>query len=104
MVHLFVAENSLKNYEQSLSAACVTFAVTYSNYYVENFENIICNYFTYTLKNKYPDVRFSESFDGGNKKRNAYAPGIKATLNSSPFGILPDFRHVLSQYEELIAN
>lgn len=51
---LFVSENGLKNYGQSLSTACETVATTYNNYYIENFENIICNYFIYTLKTEYP--------------------------------------------------
>lgn len=50
---LFVPENGLKNYGQSLSAACETVATTYNNYYIENFENIICNYFIYALRTKY---------------------------------------------------
>ncbi|ORE03062.1 hypothetical protein BCV72DRAFT_316222, partial [Rhizopus microsporus var. microsporus] len=54
---LFVEENGLKNYGQSLSAACKTVATSYNNYYIENFENIICNYFIYILKRKYPNVR-----------------------------------------------
>ncbi|KAI7907123.1 uncharacterized protein BX663DRAFT_128779 [Cokeromyces recurvatus] len=53
---LFVPENRLKNYGQSLSTACETVATTYNNYYVENFENIICNYFIYTLRTKYPVI------------------------------------------------
>ncbi|KAI7884443.1 uncharacterized protein EV154DRAFT_554865 [Mucor mucedo] len=51
--NLFVPENGLKNYGQSLSTACETVATTYNNYYIENFENIICNYFIYALKTKY---------------------------------------------------
>ncbi|KAI7899815.1 uncharacterized protein BX663DRAFT_563531 [Cokeromyces recurvatus] len=51
---LFVPENRLKNYGQFLPTACETIATTYNNYYVENFENIICNYFIYTLRAKYP--------------------------------------------------
>ena len=51
---LFVSENGLKNYGQSLSTACETVATTYNNYYIENFENIIFNYFIYTLKTEYP--------------------------------------------------
>ncbi|GAA5807293.1 hypothetical protein MFLAVUS_000650 [Mucor flavus] len=54
---LFVSENGLKNYGQSLSTACETVATTYNNYYVENFENMICNYFIYTLKTEYPDAK-----------------------------------------------
>ncbi|KAI7898094.1 uncharacterized protein BX663DRAFT_443775, partial [Cokeromyces recurvatus] len=54
---LFVPENRLKSYEQSLSTACETVATTYNNYYVENFENIICNYFIYTLRTKYPNEK-----------------------------------------------
>lgn len=50
---LFVPENGLKNYGQSLSAACETVATTYNNYYIENFENIICNYFIYAVRTKY---------------------------------------------------
>ncbi|EPB92469.1 hypothetical protein HMPREF1544_00767 [Mucor circinelloides 1006PhL] len=43
---LFVSENGLKNYGQSLSTACETIATTYSNYYIENFENIISLQYT----------------------------------------------------------
>ncbi|KAG2201204.1 hypothetical protein INT47_013015 [Mucor saturninus] len=55
--NLFVPENGLKNYGQSLSTACETVAITYNNYYIENFENIICNYFIYALKTKYANAR-----------------------------------------------
>ncbi|ORE04606.1 hypothetical protein BCV72DRAFT_312482 [Rhizopus microsporus var. microsporus] len=55
--NLFVEENGLRNYEQSLSTACETVATSYNNYYIENFEDIICNYFFYTLKRKYPNVK-----------------------------------------------
>ncbi|GAA5815767.1 hypothetical protein MFLAVUS_009282 [Mucor flavus] len=54
---LFVSENGLKNYGQSLSTAYETVATTYNNYYVEKFEQMICNYFKYTLKTEYPDVK-----------------------------------------------
>ncbi|KAG2208537.1 hypothetical protein INT47_010233 [Mucor saturninus] len=55
--NLFVPENGLKNYGQSLSTACETVATTYNNYYIENFENIICNYFIYALKTKYANAK-----------------------------------------------
>ncbi len=51
---LFVTENRLKDYGQSLLTTCETVATTYNDYYVENFENIISNYFIYTLRTKYP--------------------------------------------------
>ncbi|GAA5808492.1 hypothetical protein MFLAVUS_001883 [Mucor flavus] len=54
---LFVPKNGLKNYGQSLSAACETVATTYNNYYTENFENIICNYFIYALRIKFPNAK-----------------------------------------------
>ncbi|GAA5813969.1 hypothetical protein MFLAVUS_007459 [Mucor flavus] len=54
---LFVPENGLKNYGQSLSAACETVATTYNNYYTEKFENIICNYFIYALRTKYSNAK-----------------------------------------------
>jgi hypothetical protein len=50
---LFVAENKLKNYGQSLSTACETIATTYNNYDIENYESIICNYFICILNKKY---------------------------------------------------
>ncbi|GAA5809637.1 hypothetical protein MFLAVUS_003049 [Mucor flavus] len=54
---LFVPENGLKNYGQSLPAACETVATTYNNYYTENFENIIGNYFIYALRTKYSNAK-----------------------------------------------
>ncbi|RCH89815.1 hypothetical protein CU097_010872 [Rhizopus azygosporus] len=54
---LFVEENGLRNYGQSLSTACETVTTSYNNYYIENFENIICNYFIYSLRRKYPNVK-----------------------------------------------
>ncbi|KAI8980985.1 hypothetical protein BDB01DRAFT_851402 [Pilobolus umbonatus] len=47
----------LKNYGQSLSAACETVATTYNNYYTENFENIICIYFIYALRTQYSNAK-----------------------------------------------
>ncbi|EPB83721.1 hypothetical protein HMPREF1544_09515 [Mucor circinelloides 1006PhL] len=43
---LFVSENGLKNYGQSLLTACETVATTYNNYYIEKFENIISLQYT----------------------------------------------------------
>ncbi|KAL4213199.1 hypothetical protein AB4K20DRAFT_1864721 [Rhizopus microsporus] len=55
--NLFVEENRLNNYGQSLSTACETVATSYNNYHIENFKNFICNYFIYSLKRKYPNVK-----------------------------------------------
>ncbi|KAI7908316.1 uncharacterized protein BX663DRAFT_557456 [Cokeromyces recurvatus] len=55
-------ENRLKNYGQSLSTACETVATTYNNYYVENFENIISNYFIYTLRTKMRKLAVSRTW------------------------------------------
>ncbi|CAO3696067.1 unnamed protein product [Rhizopus stolonifer] len=46
-INLNVAKDGLRNYGQILATACETTATCYNNYYIENFQNIICNYFIY---------------------------------------------------------
>ncbi|KAL0087461.1 hypothetical protein J3Q64DRAFT_1638717, partial [Phycomyces blakesleeanus] len=52
-VNLTVNLNGLKNYGAVVSSACKTIAITYNNYYVENFENIIANYFMYIKRTNF---------------------------------------------------
>ncbi|KAI8875342.1 hypothetical protein K501DRAFT_280465 [Backusella circina FSU 941] len=44
-IDMTVAKDGIQNYSQVLATACETTATSYNNYYIENFENIICNYF-----------------------------------------------------------
>lgn len=53
-VCLNVAKDGITNYGQILSSACESTSTCYNNYYIENFENIICNYFIYIICNKFP--------------------------------------------------
>ncbi|KAL0083905.1 hypothetical protein F4703DRAFT_1737901, partial [Phycomyces blakesleeanus] len=55
-VNLTVNLNGLKNYGAVVSSACKTIAITYNNYYVENFENIIANYFMYIKRTNFRDL------------------------------------------------
>ncbi|KAI7906441.1 uncharacterized protein BX663DRAFT_428153 [Cokeromyces recurvatus] len=141
-VQLFVDENKLKNYGQSLATACETVAVNWNNYYIENFENIICNYFVFFVIKEYSDLKvanikklvynyvYDEVFLQAEtssipvntpslfkpeaasslqnylnplilevKTRIPAVPVTKATLNESPFKILPIFRYILGEYE-----
>lgn len=59
-IDLRVNIQGLKNYGQALSDACETVATCYNNYYIENFENIISNYFIYKLRSSF-DVSYIES-------------------------------------------
>ncbi|GAA5809320.1 hypothetical protein MFLAVUS_002727 [Mucor flavus] len=52
-VNLLVEKGNLVGYGQIVSSACETVATAYSNFYVENFENYIGNYFIYKLKVEY---------------------------------------------------
>lgn len=58
-IDLRVNIQGLKNYGQALSDACETVATCYNNYYIENFENIISNYFIYKLRSSF-DVSYIE--------------------------------------------
>lgn len=52
-VDLIVEKEGLTNYGQVLSSACETTATCYNNYYIENFENIICNYYIYMIRREF---------------------------------------------------
>ena len=52
-VNLLVEKNNLVGYGQIVSSACQTIATAYNNFYVENFEHYIGNYFIYKLKVEY---------------------------------------------------
>lgn len=52
-VNLTVNLNGLQNYGIVISSACKTIATTYNNYYVENFERIIANYFIYITRSEF---------------------------------------------------
>ncbi|KAI7904418.1 uncharacterized protein BX663DRAFT_550801 [Cokeromyces recurvatus] len=56
-VSLRIEVEGLKNYGQVLSTACETVSTCYNNYYVENFENIVSNYFIYILRGAFSDMR-----------------------------------------------
>lgn len=52
-VNLFVEKGGLVGYGQIVSSACDTVATAYNNFYVENYETYIGNYFIYRLKRQY---------------------------------------------------
>ncbi|CEG80614.1 hypothetical protein RMATCC62417_14919 [Rhizopus microsporus] len=49
-VNLTVPLNGLSNYGQVISAAYETVATAYNNYYIENYEQFITNYFIYIIR------------------------------------------------------
>lgn len=49
-VEMIVKKGDLVNYGQVLSSACETIATNYNNYYIENFQSIIANYFIYMIR------------------------------------------------------
>lgn len=48
-VNSTVASDGISNYGQVISTTCETISTSYSNYYVENFQNIATNYFIYMI-------------------------------------------------------
>ncbi|GAA5811239.1 hypothetical protein MFLAVUS_004671 [Mucor flavus] len=77
-VDLIVEKEGLTNYGQVLSSACETTATCYNNYYIENFENIICNYYIYMIRREFLDVKISVI------KRLVYEHVINQVLSSNP--------------------
>ncbi|KAI8092428.1 uncharacterized protein B0P05DRAFT_577272 [Gilbertella persicaria] len=59
-IDLLVKIQGIKNYGQVLSTACETIATCYNNYYIENFENIISNYFIYKLRTSFDNLKMPE--------------------------------------------
>lgn len=49
-VNLTVDKGGLTLYGQVVSSACESIATCYNNYYIENFENIIANYYIYMIR------------------------------------------------------
>ncbi|ORE06341.1 hypothetical protein BCV72DRAFT_329039 [Rhizopus microsporus var. microsporus] len=58
-VNMLVERNNLVGYGQIISSACETVATTYNNFYAENFEQYIGNYFIYKLKVEYGNLSMS---------------------------------------------
>ncbi|KAI8069797.1 uncharacterized protein B0P05DRAFT_580531 [Gilbertella persicaria] len=59
-IDLLVKIQGIKNYGQVLSTACETIATCYNNYYIENSENIISNYFIYKLRTSFDNLKMPE--------------------------------------------
>lgn len=57
-IDLNVDLSGIKNYDAVMSYGCKTIATTYNNYYEENFENIIANYFIHITKTNFPVICF----------------------------------------------
>ncbi|KAI7899455.1 uncharacterized protein BX663DRAFT_441175 [Cokeromyces recurvatus] len=55
-VSLRIEVEGLKNYGQVLFTACETVSTCYNNYYMENFENIVSNYFIYMLHGAFSSI------------------------------------------------
>ena len=47
----------LKGYSQCLSAACITVATTYNNYYVENYEEKLIQYLFFKVVTRFPSLK-----------------------------------------------
>ncbi|KAI8062966.1 hypothetical protein BDF21DRAFT_402712 [Thamnidium elegans] len=56
-VNLLVEKEGLVGYGQIVSSACDTVATAYNNFYVENYETYIGNYFIYRLKQEYTNIK-----------------------------------------------
>ncbi|KAI7892841.1 uncharacterized protein EV154DRAFT_537312 [Mucor mucedo] len=56
-VNLTVDKGNLTLYGQVVSSACESIATCYNNYYIENFENIIANYFIYMIRQAFHDIK-----------------------------------------------
>ncbi|KAI8061405.1 hypothetical protein BDF21DRAFT_455741 [Thamnidium elegans] len=56
-VNLLVEREGLVGYGQIVSSACDTVATAYNNFYVENYETYIGNYFIYRLKQEYTNIK-----------------------------------------------
>ncbi|KAI8078183.1 uncharacterized protein B0P05DRAFT_470570 [Gilbertella persicaria] len=59
-IDLLVKTQGIKNYGQVSSTACETIATCYNNYYIENFENTISNYFIYKLRTSFDNLKMPE--------------------------------------------
>ncbi|KAG2228747.1 hypothetical protein INT48_009348 [Thamnidium elegans] len=57
IVNLLVEKEGLVGYGQIVSSACDTVATAYNNFYVENYETYIGNYFIYRLKQEYTNIK-----------------------------------------------
>ncbi|KAK4518852.1 uncharacterized protein ATC70_009076 [Mucor velutinosus] len=55
-IYLSVENRGLAGYGQIVSSACDTIVTAYSNFYVENYETYIGNYFIYRLKQEYTEL------------------------------------------------
>lgn len=53
-VNILVEKGDMIGYGQIVASACESVVTTYNNFYVENYENYIGNFFLYKLKVKYP--------------------------------------------------
>ncbi|GAA5807494.1 hypothetical protein MFLAVUS_000857 [Mucor flavus] len=56
-VNLSVEKQGLVGYGQIVLSACDTIATVYNNFYVENYETYIGNYFIYRLKQEYTELK-----------------------------------------------
>ncbi|KAI8073790.1 hypothetical protein BDF21DRAFT_475198, partial [Thamnidium elegans] len=56
-VNLLVEREGLVGYGQIVLSACDTVATAYNNFYVENYETYIGNYFIYRLKQEYTNIK-----------------------------------------------
>ncbi|KAI7892583.1 uncharacterized protein EV154DRAFT_418291, partial [Mucor mucedo] len=83
-VNLNVEKDGLKNYGQVLATACETTTTCYNNYYIENFQNIICNYFIYMICKEFPDVKKSVI------RKLVYEHVLDQVLSSDPVTVLND--------------
>ncbi|KAG2200602.1 hypothetical protein INT47_007346 [Mucor saturninus] len=81
-VNLNVEKDGLKNYGQVLATACETTGTCYNNYYIENFQNIICNYFNYMICKEFPDLKKSVI------RKLVYEHVLNQVLSSDPVAVL----------------
>lgn len=48
-VSMIVKKEGLTNYDLVLASACENVATCYNNFYIENYENVVSNYFIYMI-------------------------------------------------------
>ncbi|KAI9476218.1 MAG: hypothetical protein EXX96DRAFT_540759 [Benjaminiella poitrasii] len=117
-VNLNVNLNGITNYGEVVSSACETIATCYNNYYVENFENILANYFIYIIRVNFgilpigaiKNIVYNYLLDHVlvRQEEPLVSPGTvllpviplnRAVLSRNPQDIIPVFRYILDVNE-----
>ncbi|KAI8329114.1 hypothetical protein BC941DRAFT_333663, partial [Chlamydoabsidia padenii] len=109
-INILVPLNNLRNYDQIVSTACVTLATCYNNYYVENFESIVANYFINSIKNEHQTLPMGRIknlvFDHILDRVFLHRQPLEITeamLPNSP-AIIPELQHQVARLITSITN